>query len=43
MHIHMLENRVVDLESQLRALEYRLHEVEKELMNLISISVDFGK
>ena len=42
MHIHMLENRVFDLESQVRALEYRLHEVEKVLMNLINISVDYG-
>jgi hypothetical protein len=42
MHIHMLENRVVDLEGQVRALEYRLHEVEKVLMNLINISVDYG-
>jgi hypothetical protein len=39
MHIHMLENRVVDLESQVRALEYRLHEVEKALMNLINEAV----
>jgi|TARA_S200002703_G_C3738222_1_gene226986 chaperonin cofactor prefoldin len=43
MHIHMLENRVFDLESQVKALEYRLHQVEKELMNLINISVDCGK
>ena len=42
MHIHMLENRVFDLESQVKALEYRLHEVEKALMNLINISVDYG-
>lgn len=42
MHIHMLENRVFDLESQVKALEYRLHQVEKELMNLINISVDYG-